>query len=366
MQSQRPISGASWLLLCMIVGVIMGIHHVFQSAAMQGRVLLDNNNIADVDGVVDNILHVSYQRIPQKNNSTSSSSNNATKLEFVHIPKTGGTAVELAGAQAGIQWGMCHFRTLPPDYAPNKQITPKIREKYAGCFQPLIPRHQYPSIAGEKWHLPPPWLLHDTFPSEQNFYRHAGVALFAVVRNPYTKLLSEYYCPWSGYCRNDKNEATLNSFLQDKLRCATGSNRTHGKILTHMIPQVEFIFDMEAQQQSAPKQVVNHVLFHEDLAAEMGILMVNYDMPPLILQLISDGINRGQTGSNHQRMGIANLTLATVELIHLNYELDFDLLGYKRIPFQTIANSTTNDSSLSTTTVGSIVEQYDHRSVYMP
>ncbi len=31
-------------------------------------------------------------------------------LEYVHITKTGGTAVERAGGEAGLQWGICHFR----------------------------------------------------------------------------------------------------------------------------------------------------------------------------------------------------------------------------------------------------------------
>lgn len=37
--------------------------------------------------------------------------NTTTSLEFAHISKTGGTAIERAAAQTGIPWGICHFES---------------------------------------------------------------------------------------------------------------------------------------------------------------------------------------------------------------------------------------------------------------
>ena len=36
-------------------------------------------------------------------------------LEFVHITKTGGSAIEKAGSQIGIIWGACHFMDNVPE-----------------------------------------------------------------------------------------------------------------------------------------------------------------------------------------------------------------------------------------------------------
>lgn len=33
-----------------------------------------------------------------------------TRLELLHIPKTGGSMLEVLGGKKGVRWGACHFR----------------------------------------------------------------------------------------------------------------------------------------------------------------------------------------------------------------------------------------------------------------
>src|SRR6056300_49583 len=65
-----------------------------------------------------------------------------TKLEFVHITKTGGSSIENAGATIGINWGSCHYM--------------KVEE--VGCSSPDLPyeKPDYQSYAlTSPWHTPP-------------------------------------------------------------------------------------------------------------------------------------------------------------------------------------------------------------------
>ncbi len=35
------------------------------------------------------------------------------RQEFLHITKTGGSAIEMGAAAAGVQWGACHYLEVP-------------------------------------------------------------------------------------------------------------------------------------------------------------------------------------------------------------------------------------------------------------
>ena len=96
------------------------------------------------------------------------------KLEFVHITKTGGSSMEFAASRAGINWGVCHY----------------ARMKSLGCTSPDLD----PGYQASPWHVPPKYLT--SSPSRQNPYVQAD--LFTVIRNPYSRFVSEFHCPWTG------------------------------------------------------------------------------------------------------------------------------------------------------------------------
>merc|ERR1719491_589024 len=89
-------------------------------------------------------------------------SNKKTRLEFLHVAKTGGTSIEDAAMkQVGVKWGRCHF---------------------VSCYH-LEPDTPYRTAS--IWHKPLYFL-------PQNFYGD-DAALFVVVREPYERLISNYY-----------------------------------------------------------------------------------------------------------------------------------------------------------------------------
>jgi hypothetical protein len=120
-------------------------------------------------------------------------------LEFVHITKTGGSAIEKAGGSAGIKWGICHFSNQigygrgckRPDWVRPFGSTMRLRDD--------IP---FPHFRGEQWHTPPSWIQNNPY---------EGKATFSIVRNPYDRVVSEFYCQYFGYYRPDTNPTFLQS-----------------------------------------------------------------------------------------------------------------------------------------------------------
>ena len=96
------------------------------------------------------------------------------KLEFLHIPKNAGTTIEAAAGKVGITWGVCHFKQM--SYCPGFNAT-KVPKNHNEPPEPV-------------WHYPIQYLNLFT---EENPYKGSGIDLFTVVRNPYDRMISEYY-----------------------------------------------------------------------------------------------------------------------------------------------------------------------------
>lgn len=113
----------------------------------------------------------------------------APRLEFLHIQKNAGTLLEHIAMQEGIAWGVCHFdfpwKGRKWEKCPAIVNTPKSRTCY--------------------WHYP---LQH----YDRSLYNNladrslaeAPVSFFAVVRNPYDRLVSlgNHYLSHSPHHRN--------------------------------------------------------------------------------------------------------------------------------------------------------------------
>ena len=165
------------------------------------------------------------------------------RLEFVHIPKTGGTTIEGLAALHNINWGICHFlpeASFPIMHRYNKTVhcrseSPKKHQQQQQQRYMWTKYHRCPL-----WHIPS--IYYDTMITSntttattasnamlyQNPYNNVigndddasvttPVDRFVVVRNPYDRLISEYYYYWvttqKKPLENINNENRLNRFL---------------------------------------------------------------------------------------------------------------------------------------------------------
>ena len=237
-------------------------------------------------------------------------------LNFFHIPKTAGTAVEEAAAKQSIPWGSCRFY-----HKPKRDI----------CPYPKGP--DWPKHVGY-WHLPA-----YLFPLVgSNPYQSTD--LFAIVRDPYERMVSEFYyiCTlkvkdWRpDQCDNRTRlfeEDYMNLWLTKKLQSRESKTAT-GYLAdnSHFTPQHEFLL--------GPHQVrvVDHVLRMDDpnmsLSEQFARLMAAYGMPSNMTLPYMGAISAGERNTT-DHLTTQNLQHSTLDWIHRHYSEDFDRLGYPRI-----------------------------------
>lgn len=213
----------------------------------------------------------------------------ARLLEFVHITKTGGTSIEAAAAAAGIKWGICHFQ----------------KELSVGCSgSPNIPMTieslRFKNIS--PWHQPLQYFA-------LNPFQHADT--FAVVRNPYDRYISEYYCPWGGYHAPNENKDdpdVMNKYLQYRIPRETEH---------HWLPQHFYIYN-------EGERVVDHVLHFENLEEGFKDLMKRYK---LHIFLPSTPLN---SRKEPYRLTVKDLYPDTLSVINEVAALDFELFDYEK------------------------------------
>lgn len=180
------------------------------------------------------------------------------QLKFVHIPKTGGTSIEDVAIAKGIRWGRFH-RAYGWHHGFLTDKPARFKQKYA-------------------------W--------------------FTVVRNPYTKLVSEFYCPHARTNKETRSVQVFNSSIVAHIR----NRSSHGD---HWVEQYKYL-----------DKHIKHVLRFENLVEEFNALMKNRNIP------LTLGLHRNKADKFFSEK---DLLPETVALINDVYAKDFELLGYAKL-----------------------------------
>ena len=147
---------------------------------------------------------------------------NASNLKFVHIPKTGGSTLELVSQRVGYQWGRLNtnLMNILKDY--------QIRDTVINC---------------PNWHIPPYIAKYSIIAKNKaddderininisEYYN--SIDTFCVVRNPYTRIISEWNyrkCP-----------GDINTFIKEWTKKFYNTLYYKG---CHWLPQYKFIYEI--------------------------------------------------------------------------------------------------------------------------
>ena len=274
------------------------------------------------------------------------------RLEFIHIPKAGGTVIEKVAGLGGINWGICHFMTseevsrmsMGIVNCPSNDDEQKSRWNDVEQFHGLV-----------WWHLPPSYFFKYRDHLPFNPYERAN--LFAVVRDPYSRLISEYYYQQTWLVSDANRQKTqsvnyFNHWIKEKMEqyshvnCdraakydllkANNSTKSYLSYDGHFIPQYDFIYDVTSQPSSSessssssvssvsPKKLVKHVLKFENIHKEFNNLMSEYGLHHLI-PLPTEHVRK----SVEKQLGLYNLTLENLQLIERIYKKDFEEFDYE-------------------------------------
>ena len=247
------------------------------------------------------------------------------KLIFVHIPKTAGTTIEeIGGKQAKVAWGSCLFNHKPKRRGGVCRFCP------SGQFE-------WPMKIGY-WHLPP-----QIFPL-MGYNPYDNVDLFAVVRQPNQRLLSEFYyicrrkdTKWWNTVECNKTRiyepSYINEWIQTKLSpksvLATRELKTttsSAEIVQqyfdhngHFTPQYQFVV-------SHPQNIrmVDYVLNMDNLQEEFPKLMNAFNVTAVMPSHRQNAMRNDTT--IEKDLKASDFDSTTKELIRQIYNLDFELL----------------------------------------
>lgn len=200
-------------------------------------------------------------------------------LKFTHISKTSGTEITNLGKESGLFWGR------------HDNFWQQI-----GCYLNFR--------AVDPWHLPL------SFCEEDNFKYNALLNhdFFTCVRNPYDRMVSEYYCKYGNGIDICDQPDELNFFLQKKI--ANLENLKDFKF-AHFIPQHFYVYDKNFKY-------TKYVLKFENIESEFNNLMKNQNL----------NCKFSYRKSDYRKLNKNFLNSETIEKIKKTYEKDFELFDY--------------------------------------
>ena len=197
---------------------------------------------------------------------------NNKKLLFIHIPKTGGTYIEETLKKNGYNVGLYN----------------KINISKNNCSH---------------WHTPPKYNKNINF---------KDYITFTVVRNPYTRFLSEYN--WEGFGKFYKNLDT-NCDINTFARNLKDSNKLIFDGDCHLLQQEEYLTDYYGNK-------VENILYQESLNDDLIKFINKYN-------LNVKNINNKKLQVKKNNTSINNFDNTTKNILKKYYKNDFKILNYK-------------------------------------
>jgi hypothetical protein len=183
------------------------------------------------------------------------------QLKFIHITRTGGTSIEQTGLDSKLFWGRYDISYRPFD-EPFTLKTHALKNNY-------------------EW--------------------------FTVVRNPYTRILSEYnYLKIILRIKNADDPIIFNTYLEKWLNIIKKSGKVHGN---HLIPQYKYI---------DTKYLIN-VLKFENLEEDFNNLMSKYKYSIILNKHVS---------KFNSVLSVNDIISSNIILIKSLYKKDFEQFGY--------------------------------------
>ena len=301
-------------LLCVVLAILSFFTIFHEHVWSMSGVIIEGSHRANQSSIPFITKTVTPQESPQSANHTLLNDtamevrgDKKDRLEFIHITKTGGSAIEAAAShQAKIAWGACHYRVRIPHCSMSTNW-------YCDLHGPNtnIPNMTY---FGEPWHSPAHW-------QRKNPFRDAHI--FVVVRNPYDRIISEYHCFFYGYKGPDSDDLNVfNQWIEDEV------NLTPNRLQSHMLPQHHYAYDTNGNK------IVDHVLKYENLNEEFDNLMREYGIPMTLPPKTKKTVLHTYSEKDTQTRRIFNahdLTARNIKLINDVYHLDFEYYGYPKM-----------------------------------
>jgi hypothetical protein len=192
------------------------------------------------------------------------------QLKFIHITKTGGISIESSALKKGIFWGL--FNWIEYGFAHHyfSEKDPVLRNKY-------------------DW--------------------------FMVVRNPYTRILSEYYCNFGKLDNKNINQSVeeMNQYLINRIKTRNQITFfSNPYIYGHFLEQYKYLTDDNTI----------HILKFENLNEDFNNLMKQYN---LVIELSHE--NKGK----NKIFTINDFSKELIDLINEVYDKDFLYFNYDKI-----------------------------------
>jgi hypothetical protein len=228
------------------------------------------------------------------------------QLVFVHIPKAAGTTIEeVGGLQAKLDWGSCRFNHRP--------------KRQGGVCRYPPGQFEWPSKIGY-WHLPPQFFPLKGVNPYENF------DLFAVVRDPRERLLSEFLY----VCKKEKNSnwnaiacdqsrirdpIYFNEWIQGKLSASRSLAVDYLEQNGHYTPQYDFIVA------NGNVRMVDYVLRMKELKTEFQPLMDAYG-----IHVALPTHKKNAARDEITDLSVEHIDKTTDNMLIRIYEHDFDLM----------------------------------------